>query len=61
MERRIASKQRNATQRKTGTADMGVWMEDTMDRPNDPGGSSSTNPPSIIVPDIPTVQAEAPR
>eukprot|EP00972_Heterocapsa_arctica_P041681 6144828-Heterocapsa_arctica.AAC.1 len=28
----------NATQRKTGTADVGVWMEDTVDRPNDPGG-----------------------
>eukprot|EP00972_Heterocapsa_arctica_P068341 10096780-Heterocapsa_arctica.AAC.1 len=54
MDRPIASKQRNATQRKTGTADVGVWMEDTMDRPNDPGGSSSTIPPIIIIPDIPT-------
>eukprot|EP00972_Heterocapsa_arctica_P045332 6691884-Heterocapsa_arctica.AAC.1 len=32
-----------------------------MDRPNDARGSSSTNPPILIVPDIPTVRAEAPR
>eukprot|EP00972_Heterocapsa_arctica_P078338 11550995-Heterocapsa_arctica.AAC.1 len=31
-----------------------------MDRPNDPGGASSTNPLIIIVPDTPTVQAVAP-
>eukprot|EP00972_Heterocapsa_arctica_P063768 9407658-Heterocapsa_arctica.AAC.1 len=35
-------------------------MENTMDRSNDPGGSSSTSP-IIIVPDMPTVQAEAPQ
>eukprot|EP00972_Heterocapsa_arctica_P028106 4134036-Heterocapsa_arctica.AAC.1 len=36
-------------------------MEDTMDRPNDPGGASSTTSPIIIVPDISTVQAAASR
>eukprot|EP00972_Heterocapsa_arctica_P045624 6734242-Heterocapsa_arctica.AAC.1 len=28
-----------------------------MDRPNDPGGASSTSPPIIVVQDIPTVPA----
>eukprot|EP00972_Heterocapsa_arctica_P055415 8175136-Heterocapsa_arctica.AAC.1 len=28
-------------------------VQDTMDRPNDPGGASSTAPPIIIIPDIP--------
>eukprot|EP00972_Heterocapsa_arctica_P051118 7514868-Heterocapsa_arctica.AAC.1 len=46
-----ASKQASK-QCKTGTADVGVWMEDTMDRPNDPGGLSSSSP-IIIVPDVP--------
>eukprot|EP00972_Heterocapsa_arctica_P095964 14159294-Heterocapsa_arctica.AAC.1 len=50
----------NTTQRKQALAPP-MRMEDTMDRPNDPGGSSSTSPPIIIVPDIPAVQAEAPR
>eukprot|EP00972_Heterocapsa_arctica_P113183 16435844-Heterocapsa_arctica.AAC.1 len=35
-------------------------MEDTMDRPNDPGGASSSSP-ILTVPDVPTIQAEAPQ
>eukprot|EP00972_Heterocapsa_arctica_P109068 16061596-Heterocapsa_arctica.AAC.1 len=38
----------------TGTGTNTMEVQDTMDGPNDPGGSSSTSPPIIIVPDIPT-------